>query len=820
MATNNYDILLRFLLDEASKQKTKAGVDQLTGDIGDVDKVLGAVNKDFDILEQKIKEATSPKELDSLERQLKEVENQVKDTTRAYSLQARVLRAEAAAITDDFAKARVAQIKNISATIGGVSQRGLVAGTALVGGILAEANRYAKEAEGAGKATQATREWTRATEELAAARAKVDQVLLREALPLLQQAAKVANQAADFVEKNPEIVQAALKVGVIVAGLGAIGIAVSKGIRLYADVQALLLGTQELAAAKLQDIAADKQLIAARLRAGVSGVDVPGGAARTTGAGGKLGTVALYAATVAISAELGVALGNKIGEAITKGKTGLAGPGGFGVGDAALGLVMSGQTPGFLALKGLNALGVVSDKTVGKFQETVTSLDRFLAGLLGANKILNVIQNLDAQKIKGNIEGGARGTVGGRDMLRLVGSEAETQRNDSIVKIFSDWKEDDARLIQEAADNRRKVIEQSERAIVEATRKYAQQRASINAQFNNARADIIQDFAADSQQAEIDYANERASIIRDAGEDIRQIEEDHQERIRKMTLDHNDTMASLTAERDALGLVKEQRRFDRELSEAERETNQEIAQRRRDTAIRLQELASEFAQERAQRQAKFQQDLVENEQRRQEELKQAAAAHTEEMNQLRQQKADRLREIQTGLIEEQRRRREFFLAEIRDLDSSLLGEKNLKVKYYNEMLRDADTWLAAYRAKLATAGGDTRTATTPSNTGSYPGYIPLQDAGGYMGRGLHRVAWNGIPEFAMSGRTTRAAEQIIGGRLTQDALLGALANGARGSGKSVTVNLTDARRFDRMPATWEREQMNKEMIETLEGLLS
>ena len=89
-----------------------------------------------------------------------------------------------------------------------------------------------------------------------------------------------------------------------------------------------------------------------------------------------------------------------------------------------------------------------------------------------------------------------------------------------------------------------------------------------------------------------------------------------------------------------------------------------------------------------------------------------------------------------------------------------------------------------------------------------------------MGKGLHRVAWNGIPEFAMSGRTTRAAEQIIGGRLTQDALLNALANGGRQGGRNININLTDSRQFDRMPSSWEREQMNQEMIKTLEGLFS
>jgi hypothetical protein len=814
---NNYDIFLRFISDQAAQQKVEKDVGSLNKKLEETEKHVHDISRfGHDAGLVKAMEEAAKTAQTKLNPALKESVKHEKDLAAAtkhaaheahlqmqiFDAQAMKLSAQASLMTK-----RASELTRISSRVGQYSTIGFGLGAAAVGGIFAESNRYAKEVEGTSKATQATREWTRATQELATARERVDRVLLDTALPLLEKAADIATKASQFIEKHPEIAQAALNTGLIVAGLGAVGIAVSKGIQLKADQLYLAAVPIQLEAAQLQIAAAEQMLVAAHLQAEASKVEVVSGAGggattKAAGAGGILAGIASPAGSLALIAATAVAI-NSLTDNMAKLQTRL-----FETGNKSI-LPLIGVLDS-LSTVGLNPMIPIVTRLRMALERDIPLIKKKIDDLIGTTRAA----------ASGNVGlGGARGSVGGRDMLRLVGSEAETQRNDSIVKIFSKWKEDDARLIQDAADNRRKVIEQSERAIADATRKYAQQRVSINAQFNSARADIIQDFAADSQQAELDYANNRADIIRDSGEDIRQIEEDHQERIRKMTLDHNDNMASLTADRDALGLVKEQRRFDRERTEAERETNQEIAQRRRDTAIRLQELTAEFAQERAQRQAKFQQDLVENEQRRQEELKQAAAAHTEEMNQLRQQKADRLREIQQGLIEEQRRRREFFLAEIRDLDSSLLGEKNLKVRYYNEMLRDADTWLAAYRAKLATAGGDTRTATTPVNTGSYPGYTPLRDEGGYMGKGLYRVAWNGVPEFAMSGRTTRAAEQIIGGRLTQDALLGALANGGRG-GRNININLTDSRQFDRMPASWEREQMNREMVEALEKIVS
>jgi hypothetical protein len=788
MATNNNDITLRFILDQAAQQRVEKGVSTLAEEL---EKVGVAAD---DIKNAKFGETVASetqKVTESVKEKLNPALKSTKEQIKQIVVEARVLRAEAASIASGFEKARIARIRSAADRIGGVSRAGLAIGGAVVGGIVAEANRFAKEAEGAGKATAATREWTRATEELAAARSKVDQVLLREALPLLQQAAKVASEAASFIEKNPEIVQAALKVGVVVAGLGAIGVAVSKGIRLYADVQALLLGTQELAAAKLQDLAADKQLIAARLRAG--GLDIPGGAkvAGVAAAGGATTVAATVAAVLG-----GVVVGAAINDALAK-----AGVKGFT------------RTNQFLTVGarnfGQNVASPVAQKFLGmspeEAQRKTLVFTALIGRLTGAIDENSPLWERAAKSIKRSSE------IVEQSVQGLTGSENEA----AVVSAFTKWREDDARLIQEAADNRRKVIESTERSIAEATRKYGQQRVEINRQADKARADLIRDFAEDSKKDEIDYANARADIVRDSGEDIRKIEQDHQEQIRRMTIQHDDRTAELTASRDALGLVKEQRRFDRERTEAERETNQEIAQRRRDIAIRLQELAAEFAQERTQRQTEFQQNIDKNEARRQEQLKQAAAAHAEEMNQLRAQRSERLREIQEGLNAERLRRREVFLAEVRDLDAGLLGERDLKNRHYAQILRDAEALFAAFRSRLPTT---TRTATSPA--GNYPGYTPSRDEGGYMGKGLHRVAWNGIPEFAMSGRTTRAAEQIIGGRLTQDALLNALANGGRQGGRNININLTDSRQFDRMPSSWEREQMNQEMIKTLEGLFS
>lgn len=741
----NFDIIIRTVLDKGASAQVEKGSDKIASDLSDVQKVVVALNKTFEKLEVQMKQATSIKDFESLERQLKDVEKQVNETTKAYSLQARVLRAEAASLTSDFEKARLAQIKSIGGRIGGASRAGLALTVGAGIGILAESNRFAKEAEETGKATQATREWTRATEELAQARARVDTVLLRESLPLLKQAAEIASQAADFIEQNPVIIRAALETGKIVAGLSVLGILASKGISLYADTKALLLGSQELAAAKLQDLAADKQLVAARLRAGVGGVDVPGGGAPQSGGPGLLNTIGLIVAGLAASA----AVVTLVDQILEKSK----------FGPARQSAIDRARDQGARIYP-----GILPPKEVGLQAQLNRAQDQ------GNTQEIKRLRN-ELDKL------GDQAKVTADDLQSAVTGLAGSAHESEIVSAFEQWKADDARIVAEAAAQRVKIIADSEKQVVAETRKYANQVASINASADKRAQSITSNFLAQSAQDEANYQENRAKIIRDGGKEIREIEEAHQERLRKLTKDHNERVEDLTASRDALGLAKEQRRFNEQRAEENRNTRAEIAKHRTDLAERLAELDHEHQIEQAQRLAQFQEALAENEAQRKEQLKQAAEAHAEELNQIRAQRAQQLRELQEGLNAERLRRREVFIAEVRDLDAALLGEKNLKARYYTLMLADADRFLAAYRAKLASG-----TAVAPAH-----------DYTGYAYQGIYRMAANGQPEYVLSGAATRAAENIIGGGLTQDALLATLARGA-GGGRSLTIQ--DNSRFD------------------------
>ena len=770
MASTTHDILLRFITEQSSKQKTEQAADSLNKKLEETEKHVHDINqaghdaglvRAMDEAAKIAKEKLNPA-LDQAVKKEKELAAATKQAAHEAHLQMKIFDAQSMILSGQASllTKRASELTRISSSLGQFSRLGLGAGVGIVGGVLAEANRYAKEAEGADKATRATREWTQATRELAEAHGRVDQVLIREALPLIQQAAQFATQAAEVVEQHPEIVQAALNTGKILIALSAVGLVASKGIKLVADAKYLAAVPIQLRAAELQIAAAQQMLVAAQLQADASGTEVAGGLGKgraplTTGGGLAKGAITVLAPVI------GATIADQIFDAI-EGKD-------FKFAD----YVTEVKQGTALFAKGVGDLAgiVTGDKTLGLkwFEKAANAL-----GLLEKK----------AEQVESAIAG-----------MGLAGSENEKE----IVSAFEDWKKDDARIVAEAAEQRVKIVADAEKRVTAETARNAARVASINASAAKRAESLASNFLKAGAKAEASYQEQRAKVIRDGGKEVRKIEEDHQERLRKLILEHEERVEDLTASRDALGLAKEARRFNEVKAEEARGVREEIAQRRADLAERLQELDREHKIEQAQRLAQFQEALAENEAQRKEELKQAAIAHAEELKQIREQRAAQLRELVETLNAERLRRREMFIAQVRDLDASLLGERNLKVRYYNLMLSDADRWLAAYRTKLASAA----TATAPTH-----------DFTGYAYSGLYRMAANGQPEYVLSGAATRAAEKIIGGRLTQDAMLTAMVRGAA-QGGSRTLTYNDQRRFNASVPLSERRAIVRETADAI-----
>lgn len=698
----SFDVLLAFSLDAEANRRVQQGVSTMEAELKRLQDEAAGVGPAYKKSGEEVKKTS-------------------KDVASQLRAEARALRAEANSIIDDIKASQIQTLNTISGTIGSISSKALLLGTAITGGIFAEVNQYVKTAP---KATQATRDWEAAIQSLGRSRARIDQALLTTALPLLERAAEVAERVSGFVSRHPEITSIALKSGLILAGLGTIGLAVSKGIKLVADALYLSTIPTQLEAARLQSLAGDKQLAAARLQLQSAGGSVPGAGKSFLGAAAPVIGVAGFAAvnlgaTAALVKEF-----DKI--------------------DAIL----------------INRFGVLG-KTFTTGLETI--LLPFFPAIRSFREIQRGIQPI--QDLIKNITGvGEAAEKTGQKMGRAMGEMDRFSRGvdqSKIVEAFSDWKSDDARIVREAMEERKKIIAEGEREIAQITRDYANQRVSINKRFDSNRRDIIQRFEQESTEAEARYHESRAQAIRDGAQRLQEIEEASQERLREIRERAAEDIENASRTRDALALVRAQQQLTKDETEEEHRARAEAARARRETEQRLQELDTQYAAERARRQANFEQDLRENEAQRAEALAEAAAAHAEELKQAREAQAAKLRALQEEMNAERARRREVFIAQLNDLDKYLLGDRTLRQNAYNQMLMDATAWITAYRntLKLSTA-----------TTGTIGGGTPTRDSGGYASRGLYGLAMNGVPEFVLSGSTTRAAERAIGATLTDESL--------------------------------------------------
>lgn len=767
----NFDLIIRTLLDKASSKQVQDEAKAIAGSLGEIEKKSEGISRGVNDWSKSLEEADRlskkfgdefKKRYDaaiasgkSLEQAVAGVRAELEKTNKApgkggIDEQLKKANEEATRLRDQIQaiqQAEISRLRQTSSAIGGLGTSALLTGGAITGGIFLAARNYIKDAE---EADRLTRRWAVATEDIEHAQERVGRVAAEAVLPLLEKAADVAEQVASFTEAHPEIVQAALNTGLFVTGFGALATAVSRGIKLVADIKYLATIPAQLEAARLQDQAATKQLLAAQQRLRELGVPVVGGAAPR---GGGL-TSALTSPTAIVALITG---------------TGIA---------------------SFKAADGIKQLNErlvkMGGPAVAPFLGFLDTTLQTLNPLIPAIKNMRLALERDVPLIQKAIEGltGATPAAGrsiGVSSIASLGSDlATSSHREEIVATFEDWQREDARIVEEAAAERVRIVSEAEARVTAVTARFRDQVAAINTQADKRFESITKNFRKADLEAEEEYQESRARIIRDGGEEIEDIEADLQERLRKMRLDHEDRMDELARNLDALGIVKEQRRHTREQAEAEREANLEIAERRQDLARRLQELTAQHAAERQKRLEQYEEALAESEAQREEELKQARAARAEEMKEIRKQRAQQLRELQEGLDAERLRRREVFLAQVRDLDAALLGERDLRNKHYAQMLAEAEKFFAAWRAMIPTASGTS-------------GRVPVHDFTGYAMTGLYRMAANGIPQYVLSGGATRAAENIVGGGLTEDSVLSTLARGARSS-QSLTIN--DQSRFD------------------------
>lgn len=153
------------------------------------------------------------------------------------------------------------------------------------------------------------------------------------------------------------------------------------------------------------------------------------------------------------------------------------------------------------------------------------------------------------------------------------------------------------------------------------------------------------DYERSRTQSYEDHATDIARMQRDAQEDEVKEAQSHQDRMRKLELDHKDRMIDLLEERDVRGLVKEMRSYKRSKDEEQRSFNQSRSDRQRDTAQRIADAEADFQKEQQRKAEEYEQSrqdaiaaLAKERGERQSEL----AKSTAELN---KQESDALQEL-------------------------------------------------------------------------------------------------------------------------------------------------------------------------------
>lgn len=639
-----------------------------------------------------------------------------------------------------------------------------IAGTALWAPLVAGAQSYAKEIEKIDNYSEKTSDaWLAQVRQLHNAQLRIGRTSAEVLLPYLEKVTNLAGKAAGYIEKHPGLIEAALKTGVAVTTVGVLGTLVTQGIKMVVDVKFVAASATLSLAARNMNVAADKMLAA------------------STGQ-----TFGSTAAAVSRSERLTKALEDYV--FTTRYKKNVAGRW-F---DPNTGRYVSAGAVGASRLAtgaaGLGGIGAGIAGVVGSYQ-----LSQQLRGL-GLGDILSNIAPLlsvagPLVSIGANAEAAVNGLKKLVDKIRGV-SDSASKGAKAVVNFTVDLE----RLAREGEGTR--VILELQRSLVEASRKYEQDRADVIAEsakdaekiqkrysdkvsdayesMNKRIEDITHDYNKASARAQEDYLISRQDALKDAHDKTVREEEDFRERLRKLRLDHEERVDALVRNRDALGLVKEERRYQLDIDEATRAHNIKVQREKQETRDRLAEIDHRYALARRRRYEDYVERLQEEKDRFEEAKKEAAKQRQEELKELQEAQKEKLEELRVAYEQEKREAVNAAYEKVVLLRGAYDAELRLRQQYHGLILQSTEDFLQrmldSYELTMDQLKIDKA--------------VPTRQFGGYSaGTGLHLLHSN---EYVMSPGIVRAAEQAIGGKLSNKRLMNVLKGGG---GTTVNIEL-------------------------------
>jgi hypothetical protein len=672
---------------------------------------------------------------------------------------------------------------------------GAAAGAVFLGG-LAWASKYVASVK---ESTATVQEWRLGLDSLKTSQDRVGAVLADALLPLLEKAASLAGKVVTFVEANPQVIRAALNTAGAVLALSAIGIAATKGFKIYADIGYTLATAKQVAASAAMEAAAAQQVIAGQemvVAANIMATGVPAAGAAGAGLAGAAGTVggtgALAVGTAAIAQgyrlnSAGQLINSATGRyaSVSQGmeaNVGTEGLGGLG-GGGFLGFLKSLPLYFFgamkdtfteieMAQKEANAQALLDTTGVGDSWEKQGGWPGFWDKLMGITKpYAGAIDVTTGQRVTTYGGVAAPGTAGGAPAGPTPGSAAYV---DLFMKqqlpMFEEYEKQKTSVTDSYNKQRLSLDTTYERQRTDTVANYNKQRASLEADYSKSTSREMRDFTLSESQAWEDYYSRRSGEAATFGEESLRAEQDHQREMRKLLEDHNDKVEGFAATRDALGYAREMRDYERKRRDAEEEYATNQGRRNKDYARAMYDMELQFRKERARTIAAYRQRSADQAQDHKEQMDQMAVENAETLSRLESDYLDQKTELEKTYNDALTTLSKALRDRINDLDVSILGDY---VYVHNKIAEETirfRTWLAGMAASLAAGYG-----------GSGGGGNKLKAAGGYAGFGSYTLGEEGR-EFVLSNMSTRLAERVVGGQLSQHRLISAMLNMGGGGG--------------------------------------
>lgn len=325
------------------------------------------------------------------------------------------------------------------------------------------------------------------------------------------------------------------------------------------------------------------------------------------------------------------------------------------------------------------------------------------------------------------------------------------------------------------------------------------------------RQQAMADFQSEMTQAEENYYKERAARAAEFGLEMQRAEEDHQIAMRRMREDSGVRQTQAVRARDAIALREERRSYEHDRQRAEEDYLLNMSRRRADFARQLQQMEESFREQQAARDAAYERQLAELQKRQDDEtqiIEDAAENQLSALDKQRQRDIRHLHDTHQGQADATQAHHETTMAELK---RNYYTRRANAQRARNDELTDAnEDWVARRQAQGVFLAGELgeikahynerltalrdwmRAANAVVITGEP---APGRAGGGYVQAGLYRVGEQGH-EFVLDNPTTRMAENMAGGNLTQAGLRGML-----GGGKNIqleqVVNIHDGRDLDK-----------------------